>query len=138
MSSKKMSMNGSARNINENPGNYTRATSYGAAKYVKKIDYDKETGEILTSSSIAARISSTISSLSPLDILVSDSDNLLQLLVLSIQSSSLVSAKFHFWLERGLHVLDVVVQSGDSHYADQSGCCAAERNLFIEEKRSII
>ena len=50
MSSKKMSMNGSARNINENPGNYTRATSYGAAKYVKKIDYDKETGEILTSS----------------------------------------------------------------------------------------
>ena len=47
MSSKKMSMNGSARNINENPGNYTRATSYGAAKYVKKIDYDKETGEIL-------------------------------------------------------------------------------------------
>ena len=52
MSSKKMSMNGSARNINENPGNYTRATSYGAAKYVKKIDYDKETGEILTSSSI--------------------------------------------------------------------------------------
>ena len=52
MSSKKMSMNGSARNINENPGNYTRATSYGAAKYVKKIDYDKETGEILASSSI--------------------------------------------------------------------------------------
>ena len=45
-------MNGSERNINENPGNYTRATSYGAAKYVKKIDYDKETGEILTSSSI--------------------------------------------------------------------------------------
>ena len=48
-----------------------------------------------------------------------------------------MSAKFHFWLERGLHVLDVVVQSGDSHYADQSGCCAAERNLFIEENRSI-
>ena len=41
MSSKKMSMNGSARNINENPGNYTRATSYGAAKYVKKIDEDE-------------------------------------------------------------------------------------------------
>lgn len=27
-------------------------TSYGAAKYVKKIDYDKETGEILTASSV--------------------------------------------------------------------------------------
>ena len=52
MRSKMRGMNGSARNINENPGNYTRATSYGAAKYVKKIDYDKETGEILTSSSI--------------------------------------------------------------------------------------
>ena len=37
--------------IFENPGNYTRTTSYGAAKYVKKIDYDKETGEILTASS---------------------------------------------------------------------------------------
>lgn len=41
-----------ARDLAENPGNYSRATSYGAAKYVKKIDYDKETGEILTSSSI--------------------------------------------------------------------------------------
>ena len=41
-----------ARDLAQNPGNYTRATSYGAAKYVKKIDYDKETGEILTSSSI--------------------------------------------------------------------------------------
>ena len=51
MRSKMRGMNGSARNINENPGNYTRATSYGAAKYVKKIDYDKETGEILTASS---------------------------------------------------------------------------------------
>src|SRR5699024_1799705 len=38
-----------ARDLAQNPGNYTRATSYGAAKYVKKIDYDKETGEILTS-----------------------------------------------------------------------------------------
>ncbi len=35
----------------KNPGNYTRAISYGAAKYVKKVDYDKETGEILTASS---------------------------------------------------------------------------------------
>ena len=41
-----------ARDLAQNPGNYTRATSYGAAKYVKKIDYDKETGEILTASSI--------------------------------------------------------------------------------------
>ena len=41
-----------ARDLAHNPGNYTRATSYGAAKYVKKIDYDKETGEILAASSI--------------------------------------------------------------------------------------
>ena len=41
-----------ARDLAQNPGNYTRATSYGAAKYVKKIDYDKEAGEILAASSI--------------------------------------------------------------------------------------
>ena len=41
-----------ARDLAAHPGNYTRATSYGAAKYVKKIEYDKETGEILTASSI--------------------------------------------------------------------------------------
>lgn len=41
-----------ARDLAANPGNYTRATSYGAAKYVKKVEYDKETGEILTASSI--------------------------------------------------------------------------------------
>lgn len=41
-----------ARDLASNPGSYTRATSYGAAKYVKKINYDKDTGEILTSSSI--------------------------------------------------------------------------------------
>jgi len=41
-----------ARDLAKNPGNYTRATSYGAAKYVKKVEYDKETGEILTASSI--------------------------------------------------------------------------------------
>ena len=41
-----------ARDLAANPGSYTRATSYGAAKYVKKVDYDKETGEILTASSI--------------------------------------------------------------------------------------
>lgn len=41
-----------AQDLAKNPGSYTRATSYGAAKYVKKIDYDKESGEILTASSI--------------------------------------------------------------------------------------
>lgn len=41
-----------AADLTKNPGNYTRATSYGAAKYVKKVDYDKESGEILTASSI--------------------------------------------------------------------------------------
>lgn len=41
-----------ARDLTANPGSYTRATSYGAAKYVKKVNYDKETGEILTASSI--------------------------------------------------------------------------------------
>lgn len=34
------------------PGKYTRATAYGAAKYVKKVEFDKDTGEILTASSI--------------------------------------------------------------------------------------
>lgn len=41
-----------AKDLTAHPGKYTRATSYGAAKYVKKVDYDKETGEILTSSSV--------------------------------------------------------------------------------------
>jgi transposase len=41
-----------AADLAKNPGSYTRATSYGAAKYVKKIDYDKDSGEILTASSI--------------------------------------------------------------------------------------
>lgn len=41
-----------ARDLAANPGSYTRATSYGAAKYVKKVEFDKETGEILTASSI--------------------------------------------------------------------------------------
>ena len=41
-----------ARDLAANPGSYTRATSYGAAKYIKKVDYDKDTGEILTVSSI--------------------------------------------------------------------------------------
>ena len=41
-----------ARDLAKNPGNYTRATSYGTAKYVKKGEYDKQTGEIITASSI--------------------------------------------------------------------------------------
>ncbi|MEG1726225.1 MAG: IS1634 family transposase, partial [Anaerovoracaceae bacterium] len=41
-----------ATDLAKNPGSYTRATSYGAAKYIKKVDYDKETGEILTASSL--------------------------------------------------------------------------------------
>ena len=41
-----------AADLTKNPGSYTRATSYGAAKYVKKVDFDKETGEIVTSSSV--------------------------------------------------------------------------------------
>ena len=41
-----------ARDLAANPRSYTRATSYDAAKYIKKVDYDKDTGEILTASSI--------------------------------------------------------------------------------------
>lgn len=41
-----------AQDLTRNPGNYSRATSYGAAKYVKKVDFDKKTGEILTTTSI--------------------------------------------------------------------------------------
>ena len=41
-----------ARDLAKHPGKYTKATSYGAAKYIKKVDYDKETGEILTASSV--------------------------------------------------------------------------------------
>lgn len=39
-----------AQELIANPGKYTRATSYGAAGYVKNIDFDKETGEILNPS----------------------------------------------------------------------------------------
>lgn len=41
-----------ARDLAANPGSYTKATSYGAAKYIKMVNYDKDTGEILTASSI--------------------------------------------------------------------------------------
>ena len=36
-----------AQDLISNPGKYTSATSHGAAGYVKNIDFDKETGEIL-------------------------------------------------------------------------------------------
>jgi len=39
-----------AQNLIENPGKYTRATSHGAAGYIKNIDFDKKTGEILKTS----------------------------------------------------------------------------------------
>ncbi|GHV41716.1 hypothetical protein FACS1894187_23630 [Synergistales bacterium] len=36
-----------ARELVNNPSRYNRATSYGAAKYVKNLQYDKKTGEIV-------------------------------------------------------------------------------------------
>ena len=36
-----------AREMANNPGKYNRATSYGAAKYVKNLQFDKKTGEII-------------------------------------------------------------------------------------------
>ena len=38
-----------ARDMVKDPSKYNQATSYGAAKYVKNIVYDEETGEIITS-----------------------------------------------------------------------------------------
>ena len=37
-----------ARQLVANPSQYKQATSYGAAKYVKNLEFDKKTGEILT------------------------------------------------------------------------------------------
>jgi hypothetical protein len=37
-----------ARDMESNPAKYNRATSYGAAKYLKNLTFDKKTGEILT------------------------------------------------------------------------------------------
>jgi len=37
-----------AQDLIAHPGKYTRATSYGAAAYIKNIDFDKDTGEILS------------------------------------------------------------------------------------------
>lgn len=39
-----------AQDLIANPGQYTQATSYGASGYIKNIEYDKETGEILKTS----------------------------------------------------------------------------------------
>lgn len=36
-----------AKELIASPGKYNRSTSYGAAKYIQNISYDKETGEIL-------------------------------------------------------------------------------------------
>ena len=41
-----------AMDLTKNPGSYNRVTSYGAAKYIKKVEFDKDTGEILQASSI--------------------------------------------------------------------------------------
>lgn len=39
-----------AQSLIANPGKYNRATSHGAAGYIKNIDFDKKTGEILKTS----------------------------------------------------------------------------------------
>jgi transposase len=36
-----------ARDMERNPAKYNRATSYGAAKYIKNLAFDKKTGEVL-------------------------------------------------------------------------------------------
>lgn len=41
-----------AQDLIANPGSYTSATSHGAAKYVKNINFDEETGEILSSTQL--------------------------------------------------------------------------------------
>lgn len=43
-----------AQDLIANPGKYTRATSYGAAGYIKNINFDKKTGEILTTGKVLA------------------------------------------------------------------------------------
>lgn len=41
-----------AKELIENPGKYKHATSYGAAKYIEKLEFDKQTGEILKGKSL--------------------------------------------------------------------------------------
>ncbi len=43
-----------AQDLIAHPGKYNKVTSYGAAGYVKNIDFDKETGEILTTAKVLA------------------------------------------------------------------------------------
>ena len=42
-----------AKEIIKKPSGYTRATSYGAAGYINNIEYDKETGEIVTGKALS-------------------------------------------------------------------------------------
>lgn len=41
-----------AKDLIKNPGKYTRATSYGAAKYIQNMKYAKDTGEIANASEL--------------------------------------------------------------------------------------
>jgi hypothetical protein len=41
-----------AQNLIANPGSYTQATAYGAAGYVKNIEFDQETGEVIKTGKI--------------------------------------------------------------------------------------
>jgi len=43
-----------ARSIIDNPKNFTKRNTYGAAKYIRQIEYDKSTGEILTPANLLA------------------------------------------------------------------------------------
>lgn len=43
-----------AQDLIANPGKYTQATSHGAAGYIRNIDFDKETGEILNTTKALA------------------------------------------------------------------------------------
>ena len=41
-----------AKDLINNPGKYNKATSYGSAKYIDNIKYDKKTGEIIVSNEL--------------------------------------------------------------------------------------
>lgn len=41
-----------AQDLIAHPGKYTRATSHGAAAYIKNIDFDKDTGEIISTGKV--------------------------------------------------------------------------------------
>lgn len=42
-----------AKDLINNPGSYTRATSYGAAGYINNIQFDKKTGEVIDTTNLA-------------------------------------------------------------------------------------